>query len=311
MKRIFLILGLTILSQTSWAQDPEFTQFYNNPLYTNPATAGMEDCGGAAFINFRNQWPSLPGPFVTTTLSAYQNIAKIEGALGLNYLHDVAGELELTTNQSSAIYSYNRAIGNDIKLKVGIEPQYVERTVDYSKLRFADQIQANRGFVTPTSEPLILEPIRMFNLNSGIFVHHEKFYAGIAVHNILEPEQSFYGDSDSRLPRRFTIHGGYKMSFGTIKDRDHFLQPNVLYMKQNKFEQMNLTLRYHIGPVITGIGVRQTFGQFPGLESVLTSLGVHIRKVQLVYSYDSTVSDLKEAAPFSHEISLRVKWCRD
>ena len=63
------------------AQDPEFTQFYAAPVYTNPAMAGTGTCngGGRVALNYRNQWPSLPGTFITTSASYDQHFDNIGG----------------------------------------------------------------------------------------------------------------------------------------------------------------------------------------------------------------------------------------
>ena len=66
-----------------YAQDPEFTQFYASPVYTNPAMAGTAFCGrqsaGRYSINYRNQWPRLPGTFRTFNASYDQHYDKIGG----------------------------------------------------------------------------------------------------------------------------------------------------------------------------------------------------------------------------------------
>ena len=45
-----------------FAQDPQFSQFYANPIYTNPAFAGSSTVGRIV-ANARNQWPSIAGTF--------------------------------------------------------------------------------------------------------------------------------------------------------------------------------------------------------------------------------------------------------
>jgi len=65
------VLGLVLCvfaSFTAIAQDPQFTQFYANPLYLNPAFAGTARCPRVT-MNYRNQWPVLTGTFVITSAS--------------------------------------------------------------------------------------------------------------------------------------------------------------------------------------------------------------------------------------------------
>src|SRR5690348_885951 len=96
MKRLFLGFFLCI-SLSCLAQDPEFTQFYANPLYLNPAFAGSARCGRLA-LNFRDQWPSLTGQFVTYSASYDQHVDAIGGGLGILAMSDKAGQGTITTN---------------------------------------------------------------------------------------------------------------------------------------------------------------------------------------------------------------------
>ena len=72
MKR-YLILGLLVLSafKITLAQDPHFSQIQYNPLYLNPAFAGVTEYGKANRLTglYRDQWRTLPVPYSTTTAS--------------------------------------------------------------------------------------------------------------------------------------------------------------------------------------------------------------------------------------------------
>ena len=72
--RIFaLVLTLTtVFTEDMLAQDPEFTQFYANPLYLNPAFAGTARCPRVN-LNYRNQWPGISGTYVTYSASYDQH----------------------------------------------------------------------------------------------------------------------------------------------------------------------------------------------------------------------------------------------
>ena len=140
------------------AQDPEFTQYYAIPLYTNPAFAGTAYCnqgrgGGRAVVNYRNQWPSLPGTFVTTAASFDQHFNKLGGGVGLLVMDDRAGEGLLTSTSVSVIYSYQFTVNNNFAIRFGVEGQYGQRSIDWQRLRFEDQISPTQGFVNPTAEP--------------------------------------------------------------------------------------------------------------------------------------------------------------
>src|SRR5258706_11853594 len=99
MFRKALIIVFVLVSGAALAQDPEFTQFYANPLYLNPAFAGSQRCPRMC-LNYRNQWPALTGTFVTESASYDQRVEPI-GGLGLLFLNDKAGEATLTTTNIS------------------------------------------------------------------------------------------------------------------------------------------------------------------------------------------------------------------
>ncbi len=95
----FCLLALSkLIMQTNHvvAQDPLFTQFYANPLYLNPAMAGSHLCPRFS-MNYRNQWPSLSGSFVTQSFSYDQKFKAINGGIGIIAMHDQAGQNTIQT----------------------------------------------------------------------------------------------------------------------------------------------------------------------------------------------------------------------
>jgi len=95
---LLIILSLMVVS-TTLAQDPHFSQFYNNPVYYNPAAVGLSP-GMRARFNIREQWPQLPGDLRTYTFSmdiAERNIPG-SGGLGLIVMSDNAGSGYMKTS---------------------------------------------------------------------------------------------------------------------------------------------------------------------------------------------------------------------
>ena len=103
-RNFFLLLFMLVGMQGLRAQDPHFSQFYANPLYLNPAFAGSNVCPRLV-MNYRNQWPAIPGSYVTYNASFDMHFQALNGGLGVLFSSDRAGEGVLTTQQAALIYS--------------------------------------------------------------------------------------------------------------------------------------------------------------------------------------------------------------
>lgn len=308
---LIALAGFSLVSLNANAQDPEFSQFYATPVYTNPAMAGTGECngGGRATINYRNQWPSLPGTFVTTVFSYDQHFDKIGGGFGILALRDQAGEGLLTSTSIAAIYSYQLRVSKNFTMRFGLQGKYGQRSIDWKRLRFEDQIDASQGFVNPTSEPYIGDAINYVDFAAGMVGYTEDFYFGAAVHNLIEPTQSFYDDPESVIPRRYTVHSGVVIPLDKRRVPKSTISPNALFMLQEKFTQMNLGFYINKGPLVTGLWFRQTFGKFNNPDAIMLLAGFRKDRFKFGYSVDLTVSQARSAAPMSHEVSASIGWC--
>ena len=217
------------------AQDPEFSQFYANPLYTNPAFAGSE-CGRIA-LAYRMQYYGLPGGFVTFNGSYDQRVKEIGGGFGIMFTNDKAGEGVLTANHVNAAYAYEIETNSGVNFRLGVQAGFFQKALQWDKLRWGDQILPQLGFVNPTNETRIDKAVTAANFAAGALVYSKKFYAGVACHNLTEPTQSFFGASGpgTTLPRRFTVHGGLVIPLDDKREPDATFSPNILIMSQDKF----------------------------------------------------------------------------
>ena len=86
---LWILVGIGLYSSIDLkAQDPQFSQFYSNPLYLNPAFAGTSSYPRIV-SNYRNQWPSSGNTFVTYNVSYDQYIPGMKGAIGFQALYDM------------------------------------------------------------------------------------------------------------------------------------------------------------------------------------------------------------------------------
>lgn len=328
---IFFLLDL---SSVAFAQDPEFTQFYANPLYLNPAFAGSVRCPRFV-LNYRNQWPGLPfnkdpnstgdnlprQPYVYYSASYDQHVNALSGGLGLLVTNDNSASTLKVTN-ISGIYSYQLNISRKVSLKIGFQGTYAQKSLDWSKLTFGDMIDPKKGFVWNTGEQQGPSKVSYFDGSTGILVFSRKFFIGFAAQHLTEPNEGLIGES--KLPRKYTGHMGLIIPTGK-RGNETFISPNILYQQQKDFKQLNLGLYVNRGPIVGGLWARFG-GKFGGVidasttpptiidnnksifnsDSFIALIGFQQGMYKFGYSYDITISKLKHSYG-SHEISFALQ----
>ena len=105
MKRIiYLVILSFIILINSYGQDPTFSQFYANPLYLSPSFAGATEEYRFG-MNYRNQWPAIPGVFHTYSISFDKALINFNSGIGVLATYDVAGSGDLSTTNIGLLYS--------------------------------------------------------------------------------------------------------------------------------------------------------------------------------------------------------------
>jgi len=307
-KNITLIIAFGLLlgfSKTSFGQDPEFTQFYSNPLYLNPAFAGSKVCPRVA-INHRNQWANLSGSFVTTSASFDRLIEGISGGLGFLVMTDNAAKT-LKTTRFSGMYAYNKSVSRKFSINVGAEATFFQKSIDWDKLTFGDMIDPRRGFVYQTNDIRREGAVTGIDFSAGVIGYTENFFFGFAAHHLTEPEESLIKSGESKLPMKYTGHAGAVIPLGgggKYHASDASVSPNILFRQQGTFTQLNMGVYIKKGPLTGGIWYRNQ-------DAFITSIGIETDYFKIGYSYDVTVSKLSLASGGSHELSMGINFkCR-
>lgn len=293
---------MLLLGAESWAQDPQFSQFYANPIYTNPAFAGSVN-HGRIVMDFRNQWPGVSGAFRTGSFSYDEHFDKINGAFGVMASYDEQGVGTLKTTGINAIYAYQIPVNRKFTIQAAVQVSIMQKTIDFSKLLWFDQIVKTQGFINPTNEPSGDNSIIIPNFGAGVIGFSKSFYGGFSAHNLFEPAQAFYVGSSNPIPRRYTAHAGLVIPI--VRDRNERnqvnLYPNVIFKTQRQFNQVNLGMYMSKGSYVGGVYYRQNS---VNSDAVIILVGIKAPKIKIGYSYDATVSKAKTGATNSHEVSV-------
>ena len=150
-KRIIysLILSFLIVID-SFGQDPTFSQFYANALYLSPSFAGATEDYRLS-INYRNQWPAVPGVFHTYSISFDKSMPNFNSGVGVLATYDVAGSGNLSTTNIGLLYSYDFNINKEWHIRPGVNFKFYYIGLDINKLIFDSQITGSG--VSPSVTP--------------------------------------------------------------------------------------------------------------------------------------------------------------
>ncbi len=289
------------------AQDPHFSQFYANPLYLNPAFAGAKVCPRVV-TNYRNQWPAIPGSYVTYNASFDMHVDALGGGLGVLVTADRAGQGVLTTQTVSLIYAVRIRLSRTWFLKAGLQAGFFQKNLDWDKLTFGDQIDSKWGFSNNTAEKRPVNGkynIMDVDFSGGFLVYNDRFFGGVAVHHMV-PVNVSLTEGESYLPMKITTHAGYMIPLvkhKRLRPSDPTISPNIVFMSQGPFNQLNYGAYFKKAPMIFGIWYRQFF---EGSDAIILQAGFEYDKFKFGYSYDITVSKLASASGGAHEFSFAL-----
>jgi type IX secretion system PorP/SprF family membrane protein len=303
--------ALLLLLILSWmvkanAQDIIYSQFYANPLYLNPALAGAK-LDQRITLNYRNQWPSISKGYISYSATWDEQFDKLSGGLGVIVNADVAGGGIYNRFSGSGIYSYRWQASHYVVLNAAMQVGYVQYRLDWNKLVFGDQIDIRTGNIEPTRE--YLPPklnIGNVDFSAGLLGgFKESLYFGVAVNHLSRPDIAFYEGSSNRLNMRWTVHSGILIDFFQGMDgedvRNFSLSPNVVYVQQGKFHQLNAGMYLNKFPFVVGVWLRHNFGN---PDAMIALLGFQEKNYKIGYSYDYTISQLTNKSGGAHEISI-------
>ncbi len=298
-----ILFTFILFNKKIYSQDAEFTQFYSNPIYLNPALTGTHMCPRVS-MNYRNQWPGISGTFVTSAFSYDQNVSSLHGGLGLMFVNDQASN-SLVNTRISGIYSYQMKVSRKFSIRTGFEATYWQKSLDWNQLTFGDMIDPIRGFVYQTQDIPRGGTVGGLDLSAGIVGFSEQFYIGFAAHHLTEPDESMLSNNSSPLPRKYTGHIGAMIPLAgkasKYETEEAFISPNILYRRQGSFQQINMGIYLSKGPLVGGVWYRNQ-------DAFILLVGMQMGQVKFGYSYDVTVSKLSMATSGSHELSLQLNF---
>ncbi|HEX2976986.1 MAG TPA: PorP/SprF family type IX secretion system membrane protein [Bacteroidales bacterium] len=304
VKRIkYLIILSFIISADCFGQDPTFSQFYANALYLSPSFAGAT-AEYRLGINYRDQWPSVPGTFRTYSISFDKAMPNFNSGFGILATYDVAGTGELSTTNIGLLYSYDFLVNKEWHIRPGINFKFYYLGLDIGKLLYPSQITGS-GTVPSTSPPPF-DNVADVDFQTSALLYNESMWAGFSLDHLLKPRTSFYGN-DAIVPMKFNFYGGLQIiNKSRLRQKMQEVMSVALNLQfQGKYFQDDLGLYYYKSPLIFGIWYRGIpFVTTQAGDAIIGLVGIKTDQLHLGYSYDFTISNLIGTTGGAHEISL-------
>jgi type IX secretion system PorP/SprF family membrane protein len=311
-----IVFILLFASLEAKSQDFQFSQFYNVPLYVNPAFAGSLHTTRIG-LHQRIQWPSLDARYSTSVLSADVYFPVIKSGAGLMVMQDYQGGGQITSTEAHLMYSYEINLNSVWSVRPGLQLGYVSRHINYAELRFPHQFDNVNGLVSGVDPQAIMDRAKAYaDVSSGIFLYKEDFWLGFSAHHLNLPNQTFRGNGfESRLPMKFAVTAGQKIVISQSVSMHHdkkevSITPTAHFKWQGESDQLDLGIygAYNealVGFWYRGIPIKKYDDHLQNNESIILFVGYKGDPIRVGYSYDFTASRLARARTGgAHEINI-------
>lgn len=316
------LLGLVMIAaggSEAHAQDPQLTQFYAAATHLNPAFAGGTLENRVSF-HYRNQWPGMPGRFVSYGASYDVFIPKINSGIGVVFSSDEAGTGALGSSSFGFQYSYEVPLGERLSFRPGLQLGWSSRgLLNWNDLVFGDQINRGTAGSGATGSLEGLQNFQLvrnyFDVAAGGVIYSKRMWLGMSSRHLNSPSESLTDATTAPVPIWFSAHGGVRIPVdGGPTGADQDLLFVASYRSQGTFDQMDFGFSMDSPFLTYGISYRQILMKSapdgaPNHDAISLLLGLTEENFRVGYSYDITVSTLGWGiTDGAHEITLSYVW---
>lgn len=302
LNKIILIIGFVLPARYALAQDHQYSQFFNSPVYLNPALNGQFEGDLRMNLIYRSQWTSLQNNPTYVTASIDYKIPRYSGGFGLMLTRGTEGAAYLTKTNVSGIYSYSVG-SDDFILSFGLQAGVTNRNINWNNLVFSDQIDPRLGFdpsLITTAEIPAYNNKFYFDSGAGVNLVVGDFMLGSAVQHLNRPNESFT-NARAMLPMRLAAHASYIFDLDKYEnlydDEKSFVIPSVVAYKQGNVQSVSGGIQYKHRSINAGLWYRSNGGDGPGAIVVSLIFDLFINreggeKLRFGISHDAPASKL-------------------
>jgi type IX secretion system PorP/SprF family membrane protein len=308
-KNKILICGFIVLHNIICSQDIHISQYYNFPLFCNPANTGDIKGNIRAVAVYRSQWSKIAIPYSTSGFSfesnLYRNRYKTKSlGIGVMLLNDKVGEFKLITNVAILSIAGSVRLNSRNSLALGLQGGFGQKRFDASSLKWGNQYNglnydSNISSGEKYYNNLIYNDISAgLNWNFDANPRNKGTYArdanrpkgslGVALFHINRPNTTLNSSTKlDRIYRKLSVNGSLNITNPTN---------NVTYIPSFLCEFQGPSIKVNVGSMFRYILKEGTI--YTGLkEGKAISFGVFYRHkdafvLSTLYEYQRTAFGL-------------------
>lgn len=303
IKKMGVLLAISLSHWAVKAQDIHFSQFSEAPLWRNPSLAGIFTGDVRVQAVYRDQWNSVTNAYRTGSVNAEYKlpVGKVNDfvTVGMQVLYDRAGTIGWTSTHVLPALNYHKSLStqNNRYLSLGFMGGLVQRRFDPSKMTTNSQYDnGGLGENLANSQYSYLDGSVGMSYNSNLnFNPDNTFYIGAAYHHFNRPNNSFYRNATIELHPKWVFSGGLKLGVSDYA----YLTVQADHSRQGGFAETMAGIMYGLklgedpdNPAYTlhaGSFLRWNDALIPVIKIDYTPFSVAI-------SYDVNISKLKPSS---------------
>jgi type IX secretion system PorP/SprF family membrane protein len=314
MKKLYILFFAICLTAATKAQDLHFSQFFEAPLYRNPALAGLVDGDIRVQTVYRSQWNSVANAYQTGSLNVEYKLP----VMGDDYLtaavqvyYDKAGTANMNSTHILPALNYHKSISSvrTAYLSFGFMGGVVQRSIDRSKITTsAGYGGGGDGEANLQPQMRYLDGSAGLSFNTSLGAEEQGVLVlGAAMHHFNKPKSSFYNNEAVIVSPKWVYSADLKWNISEY----NFLTIYNDHVRQNTYTETMSGMLYgiKIGPysdepdyILKG-GAFMRWG-----DAVIPTLQLDYRPFSISLSYDVNISKLSTFSKGQGGYELGLKY---
>jgi len=282
------------------SQDIHFSQFYETPLYRNPAFAGVFTGDIRVQAVFRSQWNSFVDAYKTGSFNAEYKMPVGKGedfvTCGFEAFYDHAGSADLATTIFTPVLNYHKSLSSarNMYLSAAFMGGIVNRRFDRSRLMTNNTYDAGTdGENFNRTQYTYWDGSAGLSFNSELGSNPDNnVLIGVAYNHFNKPRNSFYENANVLLEAKWVVSADFKVGV----NENSWLTFHSDYSRQGSYREIIGGLLYGIklGPAPDQSNCTISGGAFLRWDdAIIPVVKIDYHPFSVALSYDVNISQLK------------------